>query len=71
MLVIDKISNNLSNRIVNTKDIALYCENTTLLISKAFAYKEYTGLKSSPANKSVPESSICKLEPEAAEFSSF
>ena len=30
---------------VNTKDIALYCKNTTLLILEAIAYKEDTSLE--------------------------
>jgi hypothetical protein len=40
VLIIDKILNNLFSRMVNTKDIALYYKNTTLLILEAIAYKE-------------------------------
>jgi uncharacterized protein YlzI (FlbEa/FlbD family) len=69
MLVIDKILNNLSSRIINTKNIALYYKNTTLLILEAIIYKEDTSLKLFSTNKLVSKSSIYKLESKAAEFS--
>jgi hypothetical protein len=45
MLIIDKILNNSSSRMVNTKDITLHYKNTTLPISEPIAYKEDTGLE--------------------------